>query len=236
MERIKIAICDDEQSDLNRLENLVSHILREEKIESVISVYDSSSALLRTIEEGTVFSILLLDVVMPELDGMALAAALRRQGSEAAIIFISSNREMALKGYEVSALRYLAKPVAGEKLREALLYCCHTLCSQKEILLPTDKGQTIVSISDILYAESQNHSTRLILTNTRLTANLMISGLAQLLPGKQFIFCHRTVLVNLEYVQDIHRSQFTLKNGTILPISKYRLPEVKAQLLRYLGM
>ena len=49
---------------------------------------------------------------------------------------MSSNREMAMRGYEVSAARYLAKP-----LREALLYCCKTFCEKKEILLPTSKGQ-----------------------------------------------------------------------------------------------
>ena len=49
---------------------------------------------------------------------------------------MSSNREMAMRGYEVSAARYLAKP-----LREALLYCCKTFCEKKEILLPTSKDQ-----------------------------------------------------------------------------------------------
>ena len=42
---------------------------------------------------------------------MALAAALREKGDHTAIIFISSNLEMALRGYEVEAARYLAKPV-----------------------------------------------------------------------------------------------------------------------------
>lgn len=38
--------------------------------------------------------------------------------------FTSRNRETALKGYEVEAVRCLAKPVDFEKLEEALMYCC----------------------------------------------------------------------------------------------------------------
>ena len=44
-------------------------------------------------------------------------------------------------GYEVSAARYLAKPLREDQLREALLYCYKTFCEKKEILLPTTRGQ-----------------------------------------------------------------------------------------------
>ena len=76
-----------------------------------VSTYESATALLDAIQGGAQFHILLLDVMMEGLDGMELAAALRELGNSTAIIFISSNREMAMRGYEVSAARYLAKPI-----------------------------------------------------------------------------------------------------------------------------
>ena len=59
--------------------------------------------------------------MMDGLNGIQLAAALRCRNNETQIIFISSNREMAMDGYEVSAARYLAKPLNPDKLKEALL-------------------------------------------------------------------------------------------------------------------
>ena len=113
---ISIAICDDESNALTEIESITKELLAAEKISCGISKF--RDALLSAVEGGAAFDILLLDVMMEHLNGMELAAALRKQGNDAAIIFISSNRDMALLGYEVSAVRYLAKPIRREKLQE----------------------------------------------------------------------------------------------------------------------
>ena len=69
------------------------------------------------------FDLLLLDVRMAGLDGMALAAELKDRPARPDVVLISVDRDMALQGYHVDARRYLAKPVEPEQLREALLFC-----------------------------------------------------------------------------------------------------------------
>lgn len=111
---------------------------------------------------------------MDSLDGIELAAALRKLGDGTAIIFISSNREMALRSYEVSAARYLAKPLQRPQLREARL------------------------------------------------------------PECQFIFCHRSYLVNLEHIAYIRSRELKLTNGEVLPVSRYRLENLQKRFVDYL--
>ncbi len=53
-----------------------------------------------------------------------IAGFFYHQAETLSLIFTSRNRETALKGYEVEAVRCLAKPVNFEKLEEALMYCC----------------------------------------------------------------------------------------------------------------
>ena len=55
-----------------------------------------------------------------------------------------------------------------------------------------------------------------------------------MLPKDKFVFCHRTLLVNLAFVQSIRYCELTLKTGQILPVSKYRQAELKESFLRYL--
>ena len=95
---LRLAICDDEALDRAQIAQMVQEILRAEEIRAEIFCFDSAGALLREIRMGQSFPILLLDVMMEGMDGMELAAALRAGQEEAAIIFISSNREMALRG------------------------------------------------------------------------------------------------------------------------------------------
>ena len=192
--QLHIAVCDDERIDREQAAALTCEILAAEGLTCDISAYESSPALLAAIQSGAQFHILLLDVMMDGLDGIELAAALRELGDGTAIIFISSNREMALRGYEVSAAWYLAKPLQQTQLRKALLYCYKTFCVKREILLPTTRGQRRIPLSDILYAEAMERMTKLALTDRLEKINIKFSDLSALLPERQFVFCHRSYL------------------------------------------
>ena len=233
--QLRLAICDDAPAFCDQLAGWTREILRQEGIDAQIDRFDSARPLLEAIEAGAAFSILLLDVMMEGMDGMELAAALRAQGRKLPIIFISSNREMALRGYEVAAARYLAKPVDREKLREALLFCCETLGAGGELLLPAIDGQHRIQSSAIMYAETYGRGIRIVMKGGQFECRMKISELAAMLPSAQYVFCHRTILVNLDYVTSIRYCELELKNGARLPISKYRLTDLRAQLLRHLG-
>ena len=97
--RLRLAVCDDEPAFCDQIVEWTREILQQERIEADIERFESARSLLDTIEAGATFSILLLDVMMDGMDGMTLAAALRAQGQRTPIIFISNNREMALRGY-----------------------------------------------------------------------------------------------------------------------------------------
>ena len=232
--RLRLAVCDDEPAFCDQIVEWTREILQQERIEADIERFESARPLLDTIESGATFSILLLDVMMDGMDGMTLAAALRAQGQRTPIIFISNNREMALRGYEVAAARYLAKPLDRQKLREALLYCCNTLGTSGELLLPVADGHRRIKSGSILYAETYGRGIRIALQDGLLESRLKISELAAMLPSSQYVFCHRTILVNLDFVTGIRYCEIELQGGIRLPISKYRLSDLRAQLLRHL--
>lgn len=231
---LRLAICDDEPMDCALVAQMSREILGAEGVEAELSAYPSAAELLRAIRAGRAFHIFLLDVMMEGMDGMELAAALRAGHEDAAIIFISSNREMALRGYEVAAARYLAKPLDREKLREALLYCCAAHARRRALALPTAEGQTRVDPSAIVYVEAWERGVRLDLGGEKLEAKIPISQIAAMLPEGQFAYCHRTLLVNLACVRHVRYCELELKNGERLPISKYRLAQFKSEFLKYL--
>ena len=233
-QRLRLAICDDEPMDCALVAQMSREILGAEGVEAELSAYPSAAELLRAIRAGRAFHIFLLDGMMEGMDGMELAAALRAGHEDAAIIFISSNREMALRGYEVAAARYLAKPLDREKLREALLYCCAAHARRRALALPTAEGQTRVDPSAIVYVEAWERGVRLDLGGEKLEAKIPISQIAAMLPEGQFAYCHRTLLVNLACVRHVRYCELELKNGERLPISKYRLAQFKSEFLKYL--
>ena len=231
---LRLAICDDEPMDCALVAQMSREILGAEGVEAELSAYPSAAELLRAIRAGRAFHIFLLDVMMEGMDGMELAAALRAGHEDAAIIFISSNREMALRDYEVAASRYLAKPVDPEKLREALLHCRAARSGRSALALPTASGQSSVAPAAVLYAEAWERGVRLHLDGEILEVRLPLSQVAAMLPEGQFACCHRTLLVNLAQVRHVRYCELELRSGERLPISKYRLAQFKSAFLHYL--
>lgn len=119
----QIAVCDDEKSDLQHNIRLTERVMAQAGIPCSIAAYESGQSLLSDVQSGRHFDLLLLDVIMEKLDGMALAAALKQRPDAPDVVFISTDRDMAMQGYRVEARRYLPKPLEPELLREALLHC-----------------------------------------------------------------------------------------------------------------
>lgn len=232
---LQLAVCDDSQVDLEWISGTAEQILREEGHACNLTKYNGPQDLLRDITAGRQFHILLLDVVMEELTGIELARAIRQIRVDCSVIFVSSNREMALYGYEVAAARYLAKPVSEEKLREALLYCCKHTSRKNEILLPTDHGRHRISISDIEYVEAFDQGTKFVLIDETVFARMTFTEVLALLQGDEFIQCHRAFLVNMAYIKRIGTLIFEMDCGARIPVSKHRSNEVNRKLLDYLA-
>lgn len=64
----------------------------------------------------------LLDIDMPDMNGLALAAEIKKIRPDTAIIFLTGFSEYAMKAFEVHASGYLLKPVDREKLAAEVAY------------------------------------------------------------------------------------------------------------------
>lgn len=233
--RINIAVCDDMHEDRTQIEIMTGEILASENIPCNITGYDSAKALLDGIHNGAQYNILLLDVMMDELNGIEFASILRAGEDNTDIIFISSNREMALCGYEVSAVRYLAKPLNEEKLKEALLHCYKKWKEKKEILIPTKQGLHRISVSDIQYVEAYDRGTRFVLDGEQMQCRFKMSEVETMLPETIFFQCHRGFIVNLTSIKGVRCYEFVLKNGHLVPIAKPRYNESYKKFVNYLA-
>lgn len=233
--KMRLAICDDEQDMLESIAAMTRDMAAQEHIQCEIDQYRDAESLLAALQGGADYHALFLDVVMGGMSGMELAAKIRKWKSGLSIVFISSNREMAILGYEVSASRFLTKPVAPQKLREALLLCYEAGKREQFITLPTEKGVRRLPAADIVYAETWGRGLRIFLADGSENVSLKISELEDMLPANQFIMCHRTVLVNLAFVKYLRYCELELKTGAALPVSKYRQNDVREKLFSYLA-
>lgn len=225
--QLVVAVCDDNQEERVQIREMAENVLCNAGIDHSVTEFQSGRTLLDAIKSGEQFHILLLDVLLEDMSGIELAAALRKQKNETQIVFVSVNRELALLGYEVSAARYLAKPLDGDKFKEALLYCCRTMQGDKEILIPTEQGQQRVPVSIIQNVEAYDRGIRVCLEGETVESRLKFKEAEKLLEEFGFVVCHRSYIVNLSCVNYIRHYELELRDGKTVPIGRARYAEVQ---------
>jgi DNA-binding LytR/AlgR family response regulator len=112
---IKALIVDDEAPARSELRYLLEQAGGAEVVGEAGSANEARQ-LIAAIEYDVVF----LDIEMPGLSGLDLAAALAAAERSPSVVFVTAYSEHALKAFEVAATDYLVKPVSVDRLRQAL--------------------------------------------------------------------------------------------------------------------
>lgn len=232
---VDVAICDDAADDLSAISRRVKEYMARKKIEYTPLIFDHAEDVIDGLSYEDVYTVLLLNVQVGNQDGIAIAKDLHKTHIDCKLILISSNRDMALRGYETQALRYLEKPLDPDLFDEAMDCAFACLPVGLTLLLPTEQGNVTVDVDDILYIEPNNRRVVVYCHQRKLEVSMKFSDIIEQLPTHQFVLSHRTVLVNLSHVKLVGKSSLLLRNGTILPLSKYRTQEVKTAYLNYTG-
>lgn len=221
---MKIAICDDEQLQIEYIESILVEWSNKSGQGYVLETYPSAEAFLFAYEESKDYDILLLDVEMKEMSGIDLAKRLRREKSKVEIIFITAHFEFYGEGYEVDALHYLIKPIAQEKLTMVLDKAVEKLAEEPLSVIVTCGGETIkLYEKDILYVESMLHYIAIYAYTPTGEKEYRIKESISVFEGKlseDFYRIHRSVLVNLKYIVRISKTTVTLDNAAELPLAR----------------
>ena len=227
------AICDDEPLMAQELaERLGEYLTRRRVGDCRVSRFSSGRALL---ESGERFDVIFLDIRMEAPGGMETAEILRRRGDRSLVIFVTVLRECVFDAFQVEAWDYLVKPLDGRRFRCAMDRALRALERRRAgtIVVRRGSGCEVVPLEEILYCEVQG---RKLYLHQRGGGTADYYGRLELerrVDGR-FFKCHRSYLVNLDYVRRLQDGQVTLSQGEAVPVSRLRERELAQALLRWM--
>ena len=160
---LKVLIVDDEPLARSRLRTLLGDCT-EPRAEVVGEAGNAVQAMENIQRSGC--ELVLLDIHMPGVDGISLAAALRELNAPPAIVFVTAHAEHAVQAFELEAVDYLTKPVRLERLQQALQKVQRTLSATDgglpevqglgEALIIQERGRSErVALADIIYLKAE---------------------------------------------------------------------------------
>lgn len=232
---IRIAVLDDEKNYMEKVCSVTKEAMFHLNLAYEITCYEKVEAFINDLQNGTYFDIYLLDVEMPEMNGLTVAKNIRRQFSEPIIIYITNHVEYAIEAFEVNAYRYIPKQIIEEKLLEAykVLLAKKTAVTEKVYVIKTINSVERIPYREIYYLKKEGKYVVFFHKRGRNRVRMTMEEVLEKIKSKEFLMIDRSYVVNLKYVNSFKQQQVILKDGSVLPVSKPRVQQVINEIVKF---
>lgn len=246
-EPLRVFIVDDEAPARERMKVLLADISAERPTELVGEAANGVEALERLADASA--DVALLDIRMPQMDGIELARHLAAMPQPPAVVFTTAYDQYAVQAFELNAVDYLVKPVRAQRLAEALEKARRAGPPSRETLARlapqarhhlsvSERGRILlVPVADVLYLKAE---LKYVTARTREREYLLDESLTRLEQefAAGFVRVHRNCLVARRAIAgfektsgadgETHWSVVLTELDERLPVSRRQWPAVKA--------
>lgn len=188
-----------------------------------------------------------LDIQMPGLTGFEVLTRLEEIPN---IIFSTAYDKYALQAFEVHAIDYLLKPYTKDRFTKAIEKLHQTTekvgsLTQSLLMDKTDYPERVlvekknklitIAVSDILWIEAYGDYSKLHTASNTLVSNYGITALEDKLNPKSFLRVHRSSIINLNKVKELHKYvksyDITMENNEVVRVSRGYMDAIKKIML-----
>ena len=225
-----IVLCDDNPQVTKGLRSWVLSQFPRSRVFSFSSAKDLEAA----VERGLRADIAVLDILLGKDDGIAVAKRIFPSAAQTQVIFITGYVEYCSSVYETEHIYFLLKPIQEADFRRAMEKAVQALEHAKKstLLVKTKTAVRRVPFASIRYLESQGRKVVLHCLEGPVECYATLSVLEEQLP-RSFVSCHKSFLVNLDFVERMETRQFLLGENLRVPISQARKSRARQRFLEY---
>ena len=224
---MRVLIVDDEALAADRLNRLCARLGGLE----IVGIAEDGLAALSQVE-ALEPDLVLLDISMPGMDGMALARVLASRPCSPAIVFVTAHSHHAVAAFELAASDYLLKPVSQSRLSQAIARVAAERASSasapsylRAIWAPHSRDMIRVGVETLDLLEAERDYVRLHARGRIYLIRATLRDLERRLDPDCFIRVHRSAIVPLNRIGALRRSSkggwsVLLSNGISVPVGR----------------
>ena len=218
---MRIAICDDDHAFIAQV-SIMLESWAAGRTDLMVQAFSNGVDLIKS-HAAAPFDLILLDVIMPMLNGIEVARDIREADKDVKIVFLTSSTDYAVESYSVKASNYLLKPLD----RQALNRCLDEMAKEME-----KAGRTVsirspwmvhsVSVASIEYLRAHGKRVEVTLVSGAvIDSNEPLHVLKERLGHDEgFAECHRSYLVNVNQIGSFSAEEVVMRSGARIPVSR----------------
>ena len=229
-------IVDDEPLALERMELICAGIAGL----TVVGTAQDGAAALDAIT-ALAPDLVLLDITMPELDGLAVARALTKRDDAPAVVFVTAHENFAVEAFDLDAFDYVLKPVTPERLERSVARAIARRSTRargepqwlSEFWVPYRSELLRIAAADVERIDAERDYVRLHVGGRSYLLLQTVSGLEARLDPRHFIRLHRSTILRRDRIAGLRHDGLgvwsaELDDGTMVRIGRTYLSRAKA--------
>lgn len=214
--KLRIAVTDDEAPARNRIKDLLEDVSEMLPLE-LVGEAENGRKLLELLDKRPV-DVVLMDIRMPDMDGLEAARHLQKLDEPPHVIFTTAYDDYAISAFELHAIDYLVKPIRLRRLHDALARARSITRVSLDVLseiAPTarthlsvqERGKIVlVPVKDIRFLRAELKYVTIRIAEREILLEESLSSLEEEF-ADQFVRIHRNCLVAKQYIEMFEREE-----------------------------
>lgn len=234
MEKMNLAICDDDISVLSIVSGAISSAFEKHGIETEVSIFQRTRDLEVRMKERD-YDLIFLDIDMPGMDGITFAKRLRASNYRTEVIFISNREDKVFDALRTNPGGFVRKRRFLEDVTEIVDLWLKNRPQDdvKKLVIQSREATYSFALDSLLYIESSGKNQQIHATSRSepVTIHKSMQDLENSLTEYGFLRIHKGYLVNYRFIRRLEDDQAILTNGERIPLSRRRVQEIRNQYL-----
>ena len=233
---LRTLVVDDEPLAVERLQVICAGL----PAISVVGTASDGAAALRLVE-ALAPDLILLDMTMPEMDGLSVARALSGQENPPALVFVTAHDSFAVEAFDLDAVDYVLKPVSPERLERAVERAVARRSRRErqptawlaEFWVPHRSELLRIAVADVDRIDAERDYVRLHVGERSYLLLQTVTALEQRLDPAMFIRLHRSAILRRDRIIGLRHEGLgvwhaELADGSSVRVGRTYLARAKA--------
>ena len=229
---MKIVVCDDNLNIISEIKEMLNEYSAIKNIPLEISAFDNGKAVLDSNEN---YNIAILDVEMPDMNGIALGEELRKRNKQIVLIYLTAHSQYLDSALNLNAARFFEKPIDKDRFFSGMDNALERIDNTTiNFFIRDDKTQVRVTAESIIYIEISHRKTKVVTENKTYFTTRTLDYFKDKLVSSIFAQPHKSYIINFNFITAYERGEIVLDGQYKISVSRSKQTEFHKSFVRFM--
>lgn len=229
---MNIVVCDDSLNIINEIKEMLNEYSAIKNVPLEISAFDNGKSVIDSNEN---YNIAILDVEMPDMNGIALGEELRKRNKQIVLIYLTAHSQHLDSALNLNAARFFEKPIDKDRFFSGMDNAIERIDNTTiNFFIRDDKTQVRVTAESIVYIEISHRKTKVVTEDKTYFTTHTFDYFKDRLVSSIFAQPHKSYIINFNFITAYERGEIVLDGRYKIPVSRSKQTEFHKSFVRFM--